>query len=161
MPQAIGAQLEFRGRQVVAFSGDGGLSMLMGDLLSLRQHKLPVKIIVFSNSALGFVELEMLAAGILGKGTELVNPDFVGLAHSAGMFAVRVEDPADLKKAVSEAFEHDGPALVEAVVNRTELSMPPTIKLEQAVGFNVWALKAVLNGRGDELIDLAVSNLVR
>ena len=161
MPQAIGAQLAFPGRQVVTFSGDGGLSMMMGDLLSLHQHKLPVKIIVFSNSALCFVELEMMAAGILGQGTELVNPDFVGLARSAGMFGVRVEDPAELKKAVTEAFQHDGPALVEAVVNRSELSMPPTIKLDQAVGFNLWALKAVLNGRGDEVIDLAVKNLIR
>jgi pyruvate dehydrogenase (quinone) len=161
MPQAIGAQLAFPGRQVVTFSGDGGLSMMLGDLLSLHQHKLPVKIVVFSNSALAFVELEMLAAGILGDGTELVNPDFVGLARSAGMFAVKVEDPADLKPAVSEAFRHDGPALIEAVVNRSELSMPPTIKVNQAVGFNLWALKAVLNGRGDEVIDLAVSNLVR
>ena len=161
MPQAIGAQLTFPGRQVVTFSGDGGLSMLMGDLLSLHQHKLPVKIIVFSNSALAFVELEMLAAGILGQGTELVNPDFVALARSAGMFGVRVEDPADLKQAVTEAFQHDGPALIDAVVNRTELSMPPTIKLDQAVGFNLWALKAVLNGRGDQLIDLALSNLIR
>ena len=161
MPQAIGAQLAFPNRQVVTFSGDGGLSMMLGDLLSLHQHKLPVKIVVFSNSALAFVELEMLAAGILGEGTELVNPDFVGLARSAGMFAVKVEDPVDLKSAVTEAFRHEGPALVDAVVNRSELSMPPTIKLNQAVGFNLWALKAVLNGRGDEVIDLAVSNLVR
>jgi pyruvate dehydrogenase (quinone) len=77
------------------------------------------------------------------------------------MFAAKVEDPADLKPAVTEAFRHDGPALIEAVVNRAELSMPPTIKVNQAVGFNLWALKAVLNGRGDEVIDLAVSNLVR
>ena len=161
MPQAIGAQTAFPGRQVVTFSGDGGLSMMMGDILSLHQHKLPVKLIVFHNSALAFVELEMLAAGILGKGTDLVNPDFVGLARSAGMYAARVEDPADLKQAVTEALEHDGPALIDAVVNRTELSMPPTIKLNQAVGFNLWALKAVLNGRGDEVIDLAVKNLIR
>ena len=113
MPQAIGAQVTFPGRQVVTFSGDGGLSMMLGDLLSLHQHKLPVKIMVFSNSALAFVELEMLAAGILGEGTELVNPDFVGLARSAGMYGVRVEDPADLRGAVTEAFRHDGPALGE------------------------------------------------
>src|SRR5271167_2485906 len=161
LPQAIGAQVSHPGRQVVTLSGDGGLAMLMGDLLSLHQHKLPVKIIVFSNGALSFVELEMLAAGILGQGTELMNPDFVALARSAGMFGVRVEDPADLKKAVTEAFQHDGPALIEAVVNRTELSMPPTVKLDQAVGFNLWALKAVLNGRGDKVIDLALSNLIR
>jgi pyruvate dehydrogenase (quinone) len=161
MPQAIGAQQAFPKRQVVTFSGDGGLSMLMGDILSLHQHKLPVKMIVFSNGALGFVELEMLAAGILGGGTELVNPDFVALARSAGLYAARVEDPADLKSAVTEALEHDGPALIEAVVNRTELSMPPTIKLDQAIGFNLWALKAVLNGRGDQVVDLAVKNLIR
>ena len=161
MPQAIGAQLAFPGRQVVTFSGDGGLSMMLGDVLSLRQHKLPVKIIVFSNSSLAFVELEMMATGILGTGTGMVNPDFVALAQSAGMYGVRVEDPADLKEAVTAAFQHEGPALVEAVVNRMELSMPPTIKLDQAVGFNLWALKAVLNGRGDELIDLALTNLIR
>jgi pyruvate dehydrogenase (quinone) len=161
MPQAIGVQSVFPGRQVVTFSGDGGLSMLLGDLLSLHQHKLPVKIIVFSNSVLGFVELEMKAAGILGSGTKLVNPDFAALAQSAGLFGVRVEDPAELKAAVTAAFQHDGPALVEAVVNPTELSMPPTINLEQAIGFNVWAVKAVLNGRGDEVIDLAVTNLFK
>ena len=90
-----------------------------------------------------------------------MNPDFVGLARSAGMFAVQVEDPVDLKNAVTEAFQHDGAALIDAVVNRTELSMPPTIKLDQAVGFNLWALKAVLNGRSDEVVDLAVRNVIR
>jgi pyruvate dehydrogenase (quinone) len=103
----------------------------------------------------------MKAAGILGSGTELINPNFAELAHSVGLFGVRVEDPADLKVAVIAAFQHDGPALIEAVVNRSELSMPPSIKLDQAVGFNLWALKAVMNGRGDELVDLAVSNILR
>jgi pyruvate dehydrogenase (quinone) len=161
MPQAIGVQSAFPNRQVVTFSGDGGLSMLLGDLLSLPQHKLPVKIVVFSNSVLAFVELEMMAAGLLGSGTKMVNPDFAALAQSAGLYGVRVEDPADLKQAVTAAFQHDGPALVEAVVNSTELSMPPTIKLDQAVGFNLWALKAVLNGRGTEILDLAKTNLLR
>ena len=161
MPQAIGVQLAFPGRQVVTFSGDGGLSMLMGDLLSLRQHELPVKIILFSNSVLSFVELEMKAAGILGDGTKLLNPKFAELAESAGIFGVRVEDPAELKQAVTAAFQHDGPALVEAIVTPSELSMPPTIKLDQAVGFNLWALKAVLNGRGDEVVDLARTALFR
>jgi len=161
MPQAIGAQLEFPGRQVVALSGDGGLAMLLGDLLSLQQLKIPVKIVVFNNSALSFVELEMKAAGFLENGTTLVNPCFAELAKTAGIHGIRVEDPADVKPALIEAFQHDGPALVEALVNRMELSMPPTIKLEQAVGFNLWALKAVLSGRGSELVDLAVSNLLR
>jgi pyruvate dehydrogenase (quinone) len=161
MPQAIGAQCTFPGRQVITFSGDGGLSMLLGDLLSLHQHKLPVKLIVFSNSVLGFVELEMKAIGVLGTGTKLVNPDFAALAKSAGLYGVRVEDPADLKAAVTAAFKHDGPALIEAVVNPTELSMPPTITLGQAISFNLWAIKAVFNGRGDEVVDLAVTNLLR
>jgi pyruvate dehydrogenase (quinone) len=161
LPQAIGAQLEFPQRQVITFSGDGGLAMLLGDILSLRQHKLPVKIVVFNNSALGFVELEMKAAGILGSGTDLENPNFAELAKAVGLLGIRVEDPGDLKAAVAQALQHDGPALLDVVVNRTELAMPPTIKLEQAVGFNLWALKAVLSGRGDEVIDLARTNLIR
>ncbi len=161
MPQAIGAQLAFPGRQVVSFSGDGGLAMLLGDLLSLRQLGAPVKIVLFNNGALGFVELEMKAMGVLEHGTTLVNPNFADLAKAAGLHAVRVEDPADLKPALIEAFRHPGPALVDVVVNRMELSMPPTIKVEQAVGFNIWAAKAILNGRGDEVLDLALSNLVR
>ena len=161
MPQAIGAQLEFPGRQVVTLSGDGGLAMLLGDLLSMQQLKIPVKIVVFNNSALSFVELEMEATGFLENGTTLVNPRFADLAKTAGIHGIRVEDPADVRPALVEAFEHNGPALVEVVVNRMELAMPPTIKLEQAVGFNLWAIKAVLNGRGSELVDLAESNLLR
>jgi pyruvate dehydrogenase (quinone) len=161
LPQAVGAQLEFPDRQVVTFSGDGGIAMLMGDLLSLRQLKLPIKIVVFNNGALGFVELEMKAMGVLEHGTVLVNPNFADLARAVGIHGIRVEDPADLKSAVAEALKHDGPALLDVVVNRMELSMPPTIKVEQAVGFNLWALKAVLSGRGDEVIDLAVTNLLR
>jgi pyruvate dehydrogenase (quinone) len=161
MPQAIGAQLKFPGRQVVTLSGDGGLAMLLGDLLSMQQLKIPVKIVVFNNSALGFVELEMKATGFLENGTTLVNPRFADLAKTAGILGIRVEDPADVRPALVEAFEHDGPALIDVVVNRMELSMPPTIKLEQAVGFNLWAIKAVLSGRGSELVDLAATNLLR
>ena len=161
MPQAIGAQLAFPGRQVVTFSGDGGLSMLLGDLLSLRQHKLPVKIILFSNSALAFVELEMMAAGILGKGTEMVNPDFVALARIGRHVRRASGGSGRIKGGGHRSVSARRAGTREAVVNRTELSMPPTIKLDQAVGFNLWALKAVLNGRGDELIDLALSNLIR
>ena len=141
MPQAIGAQLTFPGRQVVTFSGDGGLAMLLGDLLSMRQLKIPVKIVVFNNSALGFVELEMKAAGFLENGTRLDNPNFADLAKTAGVHGIRVEDPVDLKSALTEAFAHDGPALVDVVTARQELSMPPTITMGQAVGFNLWRLK--------------------
>jgi len=161
MPQAIGAQLEFPDRQVVTLSGDGGIAMLLGDLLSMKQLKLPVKMVVFNNSALSFVELEMKASGFLENGTTLVNPSFADLANSVGIHGIRVEDPAELKPALVEAFQYDGPALIDAVVNRMELSIPPTIKPDQAIGFSVWALKAVLNGRGSELVDLATSNLFR
>jgi pyruvate dehydrogenase (quinone) len=158
---AIGAQLEFPDRQVVTLSGDGGLAMMLGDLLSMQQLKTPVKMVVFNNSALSFVELEMKAAGFLENGTTLVNPNFAELAKTAGIHGIRVEDATDLKPALAEAFAHDGPALVDVVVNRMELTLPPTIKLDQAIGFNLWALKTVLSGRGDELIDVALTNLIR
>jgi pyruvate dehydrogenase (quinone) len=161
LSQAIGAQLEFPGRQAVALCGDGGLAMLLGDLLSLQQLKTPVKVVVFNNSALGFVELEMKAAGFLENGTSLVNPNFADLAKTAGIHGIRVDDPAEVKPALIAAFEHDGPALIDVVVNRLELAMPPTIKLDQVIGFNLWAIKAVLSGRGNELVDLAISNLIR
>ncbi|MDO7906767.1 ubiquinone-dependent pyruvate dehydrogenase [Paenibacillus sp. JX-17] len=161
MPQAIGVQATERGRQVIALSGDGGISMLMGDLLTLRQHRLPVKVIIFNNGALSFVELEMKAAGFLETGTDLVNPDFAAVAMALGLTGIRVEDPADLEDAITRAFAHDGPVVVDVVVNRQELSLPPKINLKQAEGFTLWMMKAVLNGRGDELIELAKTNLLR
>ena len=161
MPQAIGAQLTFPGRQVISLSGDGGFAMLMGDLLTIRQLKLPVKIVIFNNGSLGFVELEMKAGGYLPFGTDLENPDFSQLAKAVGIHGIRVEDPADLPAAIKEALAHDGPALIDAVVNRQELSMPPTIALEQAKGFTLYMIKAVLSGRGDEVLELAKTNLWR
>ena len=159
MPQAIGAQSAFPGRQVISLSGDGGLAMLLGDLLTLRQLKLPVKIVVFNNGALGFVELEMKAAGWLTYGTDLINPNFAKLAESAEVLGVRVEAPEDVRPALQKALAHDGPALVEVIVNRQELSMPPTITAEQAAGFSLYMLRAVLSGKGDEVVDLAKTNL--
>ena len=161
MPQAIGAQVGFPGRQVVSLSGDGGFSMLMGDFLTLLQHKLPVKIVVFNNGTLGFVELEMKAAGFLDVDVALTNPDFAAMASAAGVHATRIEDPADLREAMSEAFAHDGPALLDVVTARQELAMPPRTELSQAEGFSLWVLKAVLNGRVDEVVDLARTNLGR
>jgi thiamine pyrophosphate-dependent acetolactate synthase large subunit-like protein len=161
MPQAIGAQTAYPNRQIVSLSGDGGFAMLMGDLLTLVQHKLPVKIVVFNNGTLGFVELEMKASGFLPVGVTLDNPDFSAVARAAGIYGVRVEDPADLEKAIADAFAHEGPALVDVVTNRQELSMPPKIQLDQVKGFSLWALRTVMNGRGDELIELARSNLRR
>ena len=161
LPQAIGAQSAFPGRQVISLSGDGGLAMLLGELLTLRQLKLPVKLVVFNNSTLGFVELEMKAAGLLDFATELVNPNFAQLAESAGLLGLRVEKPEELEPAIKKALAHDGPALVDVLVNRQELSMPPTITAEQAKGFTLYMVRAVLSGRGDEVIDLAKTNLFR
>jgi pyruvate dehydrogenase (quinone) len=161
LPQAIGAQAAFPGRQVISLSGDGGLAMLLGDLLSLQQLKLPVKIVLFNNGSLAFVELEMKAAGILDFATELQNPNFAEVARAAGLFGKRVEYPEALAGALREGFAHPGPALIEVLTNRQELSMPPTIELKQALGFSLYLAKAVLNGRGDEVIDLARTNLFR
>ena len=161
LPQAIGAQVSHRGRQVVSLSGDGGLAMLMGDLLSLRQLDAPVKIIVFKNDSLAFVELEMKAAGILDFGTDLVNPNFAQMAEGAGLLGLTAETPAQVRPMLAQALKHDGPALIEVLVDRQELSMPPTITAEQVKGFSLFTLKAVLSGRGDEIIDLAKINLFR
>jgi pyruvate dehydrogenase (quinone) len=161
LPQAIGAQMSHPGRQVISMSGDGGFAMLMGDLLTLRQHELPVKLIVFRNDSLAFVELEMKAAGILDFGTHLHNPDFVTIAEGAGLLGLRAETPEQVEVMLRHALRYDGPALVEIPVSRQELSMPPTITLEQAKGFSLFMMKAVLSGRGDEIIDLALVNLFR
>ncbi|MFD1887945.1 ubiquinone-dependent pyruvate dehydrogenase [Paenibacillus wenxiniae] len=161
LPQAIGVQATERDRQVISFSGDGGLSMLLGDLITLKQHNLPVKVVVFNNSALSFVELEMKAGGYLESGTDLHATDFAAVANALGIQGIRVEDPEELEDAVARAMSHDGPVLLDVLVNRQELSMPPTITMQQAKGFSLWMAKAIMNGRGDELIDLAKSNLFR
>ena len=161
LPQAIGAQVSHADRQVVALSGDGGLAMLLGDLLSLRQLQLPVKVVVFRNDALAFVELEMKATGILDFGTELDNPDFARMAEAAGLLGLTAARPEQVRPMIAQALEHDGPALVEVLVHRQELAMPPSISLEQVTGFGIFMAKAVLSGRGDELIDLAKTNLFR
>jgi thiamine pyrophosphate-dependent acetolactate synthase large subunit-like protein len=161
MPQAIGVQVTHPDRQVICLSGDGGFAMLMGDILTLRQHKLPVKIVIFNNEALSFVELEMMAAGLLQNGTNLVNPNFAELAESVGIRGYRVEHPADLRPALEAAFATREPALIDVRVHRYELSMPPKISFDQAKGFGLFAMKAVLSGRTSELTDLARTNLWR
>ena len=161
MAQAIGAQAAFPQRQVVSLSGDGGFTMLMGDLLSLAQLKLPVKVVVFNNGALGFIELEQKSTGFLDFGTELNNPNFAAMAEAIGIRGIRLEDPAEVEDGVAAAFEHDGPVLIDAVVNRTELAMPPSVTLEMAKGFSLYMVKAIMNGRTDEIIDLAKTNLWR
>src|SRR6185295_15974045 len=140
LPQAIGAQVSHPGRQVVSLSGDGGLAMLLGELLSLRQLQLPVKVVVFKNDALAFVELEMKAAGILDFGADLHNPDFAKMAEATGLLGLTAETPEQVRPLLTQALKHDGPALVEVRVSRQELSMPPTITLEQVMGFSLFML---------------------
>jgi len=161
LPQAIGAQITYPGRQVISISGDGGLAMLMGDLLTLKQHELPVKTIVLRNDSLAFVELEMKASGFVDFGTDLRNPEFATIAEGAGILGLKAEMPEQVEPMIAQALKHDGPALVEVLVSRQELSMPPTITLEQAKGFGLFMAKAVLSGRGDEIIDLTRVNLLR
>ncbi len=159
LPQAIGAQATEPGRQVIALAGDGGLAMLLGELLTLRQQQLPVKIVVFNNGALSFVELEMKAAGIPTYGTDLVDPDFTGIARAAGLFGVRVEKASELDDALRAAFDHDGPALVDVRSARQELSLPPKLTYGQIKGFTLYATRTILSGEGSELVELTRTNL--
>jgi len=160
MPQAMGVQASHPGRQVISLSGDGGFSMLMGDLITLTQMKLPVKVVIFNNGVLGFVALEMKAAGFVDTNVRLENPDFAAMAKAMGIHARRVEDPGDLPGAMKEMLGHNGPALLDVVTAKQELSMPPTITPEEIKGFSLWILRAVMSGRGDEVIDLAKTNLL-
>ncbi|PWC14746.1 ubiquinone-dependent pyruvate dehydrogenase [Brenneria corticis] len=161
MPQALGAQAIDRQRQVISLSGDGGFSMLMGDFLSVAQLKLPVKIVVFNNSVLGFVAMEMKAGGYLTDGTELKNPDFAAIANACGVKGIRVEKASELDAALEEAFAFDGPVLLDVITATEELAMPPQIKLDQAKGFSLYMLRAIINGRGDEVLELAKTNWLR
>jgi pyruvate dehydrogenase (quinone) len=159
MAQAIGAQKAFPGRQVVSLSGDGGFTMLMGDFISLTQLNLPVKVVVFNNGSLGFVELEQKSTGFLDYGTDLANPNFAAMAQAMGIRGIRLTTPAEVENGIADALAHDGPVLVDAVVNRSELAMPPSITIEMAKGFSLYMVKAILNGRTDEIVDLAKTNL--
>lgn len=161
MPQALGAQAIDRDRQVVALCGDGGFSMLMGDFITVAQLKLPVKLVIFNNSVLGFVAMEMKAGGYLTDGTELDNPDFAAIAQACGIKGIRVEKASDLNGALEQAFSHDGPVLIDVITAKEELAMPPQIKMEQAKGFSLYMLRAILNGRGDEVVELAKTNWLR
>jgi pyruvate dehydrogenase (quinone) len=161
LPHAVGAQTPDRNRQVVALAGDGGLTMLFGELLTLVQNKLPVKVVVFNNASLSFVELEMKAAGIVNFGTDLHNPDFAAVARALGLCCARVEKPGDLESGLARAFAHDGPAVVDVVTARQVLSIPPAITAEQAKGFTLYAIRTILAGRGDELLDLVTTNVAR
>ncbi|MFE2170866.1 pyruvate dehydrogenase [Streptomyces sp. NPDC059447] len=159
LPQAIGAQFTDRSRQVVSMSGDGGFSMLMGDFLTLVQYDLPVKVVLFNNSSLGMVELEMLVSGLPSYGTTNTNPDFAAIARAAGAYGVRVEKPKQLTGALKDAFRHRGPALVDVVTDPNALSIPPRINAEMVTGFALSAGKIVLDGGVGRMIQMARSNL--
>ena len=159
LPQAMGVQAAQPHRQVITLSGDGGVAMLMGELISLRQLGLPVKVVVFNNGALSFVELEMKSAGLINFGTDLDNPNFATVASALGLYGVRVERSSDLAEALKAAFDYDGPALIDVVTARQELSIPPSVTLNQVKGFTLYTTRTVLSGRGDELIDLTKTNL--
>jgi pyruvate dehydrogenase (quinone) len=161
MLHAIGAQSAFRHRQVISLSGDGGFTMMMGEFVTLIQMGLPVKIVVLNNGTLGFVELEMKANGFLDTGCDLKNPDFAAMANAMGIKGVRVEKPQELRGALEEVLAHDGPALVDVVSARQELILPPTTTLEEAGHFGMFMLKAVLDGRFAQLVDLTKVNLTR
>ncbi|MFD8642086.1 pyruvate dehydrogenase [Streptomyces zaomyceticus] len=159
LPQAVGAQFTDRNRQVISLSGDGGVSMLMGDFLTLVQYDLPVKVIVFNNSSLGMVELEMLVSGIPSYGTTNRNPDFAAVARAAGAHGIRVEKPKHLTGALKEAFKHKGPVLVDVVTDPNALSIPPRISADMVTGFALSASKIVLDGGVGRMLQMARSNL--
>ncbi|MEU5161938.1 pyruvate dehydrogenase [Streptomyces sp. NPDC020875] len=159
LPQAIGAQFTDRGRQVVSMSGDGGFTMLMGDFLTLVQYDLPVKVVLFNNSSLGMVDLEMLVAGLPSYGTHNENPDFAAIARASGAYGIRVEKPRQLAHALKEAFKHKGPALVDVVTDPNALSIPPKISAEMVTGFALSASKMVLDGGVGRMVQMARSNL--
>jgi pyruvate dehydrogenase (quinone) len=161
MLQAIGAQAAYPKRQVISFSGDGGFTMMMGEFVTLIQTGLPVKIVVLNNGTLGFVELEMKASGFLDVGCDLKNPNFADMAEAMGIKGIRVERPEDLEGAVRQMLDHDGPALLDVVSARQELVMPPTTTFGEAHKFGLFMLRAVLDGRASQLIDLAKVNLTR
>jgi pyruvate dehydrogenase (quinone) len=156
---AIGAQASNPERQVVSLSGDGGLAMLMGELLTLRQQHLPVKVVVLNNGALAFVELEMKADGFVNFGTDLDNPSFAEIARAVGLHGVRIEHAGELEDGLREGLAHDGASIIEVMTERQELSIPPRITGSQAKGFALWAARSVVSGRGDELLEVARKNL--
>lgn len=159
LPQAIGAQLVDRDRQVVTFSGDGGLGMLLGELLTVKLHDLPIKMVVFNNSSLGMVKLEMLVAGMPEFGTDHEKVDFAAIAAAMGIRSIRIEDPKKVRRGLAEAFAHPGPVLVDVVTDPNALSIPPNITWDMLVGFSRAATRTVFGGGVGRMVDLARGNL--
>ncbi|KTD64183.1 ubiquinone-dependent pyruvate dehydrogenase [Legionella shakespearei] len=161
LSQALGAQSAYPDRQVVALCGDGGFAMLMGEVLTLIQQKLPIKIVVFNNGSLGFVEMEMHVGGMLDYATSLTNPNFAAMAEAIGIKGIRVDSASSLESDLEVAFAHKGPVIVDVSVDRNELIMPPAIEMEQVKGFSLYMMKAIINGQGNAILDLMKTNLWR
>jgi pyruvate dehydrogenase (quinone) len=159
LPQAIGAQCAYPGRQVIAMCGDGGFAMLMGDILTITQYDLPIKLLVFNNGALGMIKLEMAVAGLPDYQTDLKNPNFAKLAEAVGMMGVRIENPADISSGIKKALQHSGPALIDVVTDSNALSLPSHISSDQVVGFGLTWGKLVLSGHIDEVLDTIETNV--
>ncbi len=160
-PQALGIAKAYPGRQVIALCGDGGMTMLMGDLLTLVQENIPVKLLIYNNHSLGFVEMEQRVEGMLDAFTGLKNPDFARIADNMGMKGFKADNPQELETTMIEWLEHDGPALFDVQVNRMELVMPPKIEAGQVASTALFGMKAVLNGRTDEVVALLRDNFIR
>lgn len=158
MPQAIGAALACPNKQVIAFCGDGGLSMMMGDLMTIVQYNLSVKIVLFNNRSLGMVKLEMEVAGIPDIETDMLNPDFTKLAEAMGMYGITINDPAEVKSTLEKVFLQDGPALITIQTDSNALAMPPQMKFDQMKGFAFYLGKMMLSGRTNEVVKIIKSN---
>jgi pyruvate dehydrogenase (quinone) len=161
MPQALGLKKAFPGRQVISLSGDGGLAMLLGDLLTIVQENIPIKVVVYNNGTLGFVELEMKVEGLLNAYTELKNPDFAKLAEVVGIRGWRVERNEELEASVIAFLAHPGPALLDVRVNRMELLVPPRVEVSQVIGTALYSAKAILGGRSGDVLELIESNFLK
>ena len=161
MPQALGVQKAFPNRQVITLSGDGGISMLLGDLLTTIQEKLPIKIIVLNNSSLNFVELEQKVEGLVNHYTDLQNPNFAKVAESMGLFSIRVDDSDLLEAAMQSFLTHSGPALLDVKTSTDELVMPPEIKASQVIGMALYSMKASLSGKIGDVMNLLVDNFIK
>jgi pyruvate dehydrogenase (quinone) len=158
MPEALGIKKALPDRQVISLSGDGGISMLLGDLLTAVQENIPIKVIVYNNSSLGFVEMEQKVEGLLDAFTELKNPDFARLAEAIGFYGRRVDDAATLNEAVRDVLSQPGPALLDVKVNRYELVMPPKVEAGQVLHTALYSAKAIIAGRGKEVEELVRTN---
>jgi len=158
MPQSIGAALACPDKQVIAFCGDGGISMMLGDLMTIVQYKLPVKIIIFNNRSLGMVKLEMEVAGIPDMETDMLNPDFTKVAEAMGMPGITITDPGEVRSEMEKAFQMDGPVLITVQIDPNALAMPPKLEFDQMKGYTLCMGKMVLSGRMDEVCNMISAN---